>query len=491
VYIITMKITIKTLKNKKYELEVKEDDSVAAIKEQIHTKLEFGPPELQNLIHHGKILKDDQTAKSAGFKENDFVVLMIRKQRKRKQAAATTAPASSAPAAAPAATAASGGAPAAQPAAAPAADASNAGASGNAAAAAPAAASTSAPADAGSSESGGPNSFAMGTELQRSVQHLVSMGFPEADVQRCMRAAFNNPDRAAEYLLNGIPPHAARAAPGPAAAAPAAASGNATNPAAAAATGTGPASSALPAANPGLAASMAAMGANGNPSIDQLRNAIMSNPQALAAMVSTLAASNPQLRDVLSNPATVQKLLNDPNVMRALMLQMIGAGGDPAGRGGGGVNPMAAMLSGMGRGRGGPAAAAAAPPQNVIRLSPDDAAAIARLSAMGFTREQAYESYTVSGKNEMLAANYLFDNFSGSLGGGGGGGGMEVDEDQSAPAAAAPAAPEPAAAAPAAADAPAPNAPPAADAPQAEPVVGNNDVSMEEQNDANNTNNEN
>merc|ERR1719300_159961 len=103
--------------------------------------------------------------------------------------------------------------------------------------------------------------------------------------------------------------------------------------------------------------------------------------------------------------------------MNALMLQMVGRGADPAGRGGGGVNPMAAMLGGMGRGRGGPAAA---PPQNVIRLSPEDAAAIGRLSAMGFTREQAYESYTVSGKNEMLAANYLFDNFSGSLGGGGG-----------------------------------------------------------------------
>merc|ERR1719204_2886360 len=37
------------------------------------------------LIHHGKILKDDQVLSSVGLKKDDFVVLMTAKKKKPKQ----------------------------------------------------------------------------------------------------------------------------------------------------------------------------------------------------------------------------------------------------------------------------------------------------------------------------------------------------------------------------------------------------------------------
>lgn len=42
----------------------------------------------------------------------------------------------------------------------------------------------------------------MGTQGDSVVAQMEAMGFPRSDIDRAMRAAFYNPDRAIEYLLN-------------------------------------------------------------------------------------------------------------------------------------------------------------------------------------------------------------------------------------------------------------------------------------------------
>ena len=40
-----------------------------------------------------------------------------------------------------------------------------------------------------------------GAELEAAVNNMVEMGFEKEQVQKAMRASFNNPERAVEYLM--------------------------------------------------------------------------------------------------------------------------------------------------------------------------------------------------------------------------------------------------------------------------------------------------
>jgi UV excision repair protein RAD23 len=226
------------------------------------------------------------------------------------------------------------------------------------------------------------------------VQNLVDMGFERSQVQRALRASFNNPDRAVEYLMSGIPDigdAAPAQAPQPSAggvgdveigdydddddddamyddaelgdvlaAAQAAAAGQ--QPAAAAAAGQAPAAG-------GGASPLDALRAL--PQFEQLRQLVQNNPQVLPGLLQQLSQTNPQLMQIISqNP---QAFLN--------MLR-----GDPAGGGGGG-------------GEGGL-------PPGVIQVTQEEKEAIDRLTSLGFDRQTVIEAYFACDKDEQLAANY-------------------------------------------------------------------------------------
>lgn len=153
----------------------------------------------------GKILQDANTVESYGIEEKGFIVCMTQKVRFIKHQLydqyADSFQAKPAPAAAQSSTAApSTPAPAtSQTPAAPAAPGPATSSTQNAPA-------TPSPAPATAAESSrsltDTNAMALGQERAAAIADMESMGFARSDIDRAMRAAYFNPDRAVEYLLN-------------------------------------------------------------------------------------------------------------------------------------------------------------------------------------------------------------------------------------------------------------------------------------------------
>lgn len=180
----------------------------------------------------------------------------------------------------------------------------------------------------------------MGEQRAAAIAGMESMGFPRDQIDRAMRAAFFNPDRAVEYLLNGIPANAQQEER-PAAAAPQAGSnpGQGQQQAAPATTGTGATTAsgdepvnlfeqaAQQAGGPRGGAGAGNLGGGGaaaaggegaanleflrnNPQFQQLRQVVQQQPQMLEPILQQVAAGNPQLAAIIQqNPEHFMQLL--------------------------------------------------------------------------------------------------------------------------------------------------------------------------------------
>ncbi|WOK95041.1 ubiquitin receptor RAD23b-like isoform X1 [Canna indica] len=331
----------------------------------------------QLLIHNGKVLKDETTLEENKVNEDGFLVVMLSKSK--------TASSSGASSAQPSATstvqhpAPKEDAPEVPPPQTPVPESSSS---------RPARSQGSAMEVSADAYGQAASNLVEGNSIEQMVSQLMEMGGGNWDrdtVLRALRAAYNNPERAVEYLYSGIPATteiavAADSFPS------SDASNLGANTADAAAAGPlfGVPNSApldmFPQGNANTGA-----GAEGG-SLDFLRHnqqflalraMVQANPQILQPMLQELSKQNPQLlRLIQEHHAEFLQLINEP---------IEGLEGDLFDQ----------------------------PEQDemphTISVTPEEQEAIERLEALGFDRARVIEAFLACDRNEQLAANYLLE----------------------------------------------------------------------------------
>lgn len=391
-----MKIFVKTLKGTHFEIEVQPQDTVADVKGNIESVqgADAYPVSKQMLIHQGKVLKDDTTLEENKVAENSFVVVMLTKSKSSSGEGSTAAPASATAAKAPPTTSTPASvAPSPSP-------SPVTGASPPASAPAPVPAAAPAPSpapppvtSAAASEADvygqAASNLVGGSNLEPTIQQILDMGggmWDRDTVVRALRAAYNNPERAVEYLYSGIPEQAELppVAPSTGGVQPTNAPSVPQPPTQPASVpSTGPNADPLnlfPQGLPNLGSGGAGAGAldflRNSEQFQALRAMVQANPQILQPMLQELGKQNPHLiRLIQEHQVDFLRLMNEP---------IEGDEGD--------------ILGELG----------AAMPQ-AVEVTPEEREAIERLEAMGFDRATVLEVYFACNKNEELAANYLLD----------------------------------------------------------------------------------
>ncbi|GAD97924.1 UV excision repair protein Rad23 [Paecilomyces variotii No. 5] len=370
-----MKLTFKDLKQQKFVIEAEPSETVGQVKEKIAQEKGWDVAQ-QKLIYSGKILQDANTIESYNIEEKGFIVCMVSKPKTAPSSAASSSQAPSTPARAAASTPAAPQAPAPSTSTAPA-----------AVPATPSPAAATGAADAGEAPFNDPSALAMGAQGESVIAQMEAMGFARPEIERAMRAAFFNPDRAVDYLLNGIPDNiqqeqrAAAAAPAeqPAAAAPS--GGAASNPGdepvnlfeAAAQAGTGQGAGRGARAGAGAAGGEALANLDflrNNPHFQQLRQLVQQQPHMLEPILQQVGAGNPQLAQLIGQN-------------QEQFLQLLSEDLDDE-----------SMLP---------------PGTQAITVTEEERDAIERLCRLGFPRDSVIQAYFACDKNEELAANFLFE----------------------------------------------------------------------------------
>ncbi|KAK1805880.1 hypothetical protein P4O66_012940, partial [Electrophorus voltai] len=230
-----------------------------------------------------------------------------------------------------------------------------------------------------------------GQAYENLVAEIMSMGYEREQVIAALRASYNNPDRAVEYLLMGIPteleqppqdvvrPTPATERPQP----PPAATG---------------AMSALPQDPPASGNPLEFL--RNQPQFQQMRQIIQQNPALLPALLQQLGRDNPQLlqvTDALSRTSLdVLRAVGRAQKRRSRSQQITQH-----------QERFVQMLNEPPAGEAEVAETQGAPQTSYIQVTQQEKEAIERLKALGFPEGLVIQAYFACEKNENLAANFL------------------------------------------------------------------------------------
>lgn len=378
-------IIFKDFKKEKISLELDPSSSIKDAKERLATEKNCEVSQIK-LIYSGKVLQDAKNLQESGLKDGDQVIFMISKKKAATPSAAAT------------------------PSDASVTEPSQSASTDNETRAAGSAAETTATAPAQPSTTQAPVSspdFVVGQQRNETVERIMEMGYERDQVERALRAAFNNPERAVEYLLMGIPENLQRAGarqqqPGQQAQQESqlqeeSQPQQASEPqegedlfAQAEQRTQGNTASAEDSAAPG-GAQGGVPGSIGLTMEDllALRQVVSGNPEALAPLLESLSSRYPQLRE---------QIMSNPEVFVSMLLEAVG-------------DNLQDAMTDLDTGDDPEGAAAAAEGAFQVELTENDEQAITRLCELGFDRSLAIQVYFACGKNEEIAANMLLNDY--------------------------------------------------------------------------------
>lgn len=368
-------VTLRTLTNDCFQVEIEDESTVKEMKEKIfENKGANFAVAGQKLIVNGQIMNDENKLSSYNIATAKFVVIMTAAPKTplapaaAKAAGATTGASSSTSQAAAATTKTEKASPSKE--SPPAGKKEEPKSSSLTEQATPAAAAVSSQATAAPSASA-ESTLVVGEAYETIVKQIMEMGYERSMVENALKASYNNPDRAVEYLLTGIPEanedmatsqDNVEEAPPASAAVPVGRDGP------------------PPASREGSNASDLSF-LRDQPQFQTMRNVIRQNPALLETIIQQLGQNNPELlRMITQNQEQFMRLLNEDDDAMT---------GEESGAEDAGGNVPQGVL------------------EAVSQVTPRDKEAIERLKALGFPEHLVVQAYFACDRNENLAANFL------------------------------------------------------------------------------------